>query len=365
MQPFPSHSEPAPPGAADHGDGLPATDGGMFARMRWVVAALFLLSALAGLWRWRAGTGVSAADTLPWELLAAGVGVGLAAALWVLLARLQRRYDTALRRHAALAAEAEADHRLHRETLDAIQAGIVLFDEQDRVLFSNADFRGLYGPIGDRIVPGVDFESLLRGGVALGLVPQAAADPEAWMRERLAQHRNPHAPALRELPDGRWRRITEQRLPDGKLLAFSIDVSDLVARDKELAAAREAERCLAQRLEDAVDALPDGFVLFDADDRLLMCNQRYRDLYRRSAEVLLPGARFEDILRHGLARGQYPQAIGREQAWLAETLHQFAAEDQAFLRELPGDRWLRVVKRRTRGVGLTGVFTEVTEQVHR
>ncbi len=43
--------------------------------------------------------------------------------------------------------------------------------------------------------------------------------------------------------------------------------------------------------------MSDGFVMFDAEDRLIACNSRYRDFYRISAPFIQPGARFEDIMR--------------------------------------------------------------------
>jgi diguanylate cyclase (GGDEF)-like protein len=129
-------------------------------------------------------------------------------------------------------------------------------------------------------------------------------------------------------------------------------------------ARHEAE--VAQRqLADAIEALPDGFALFDADDRLSICNARYREIYRETAPALEPGARFEDLLRYGLAHGQYPQAVGRESEWLAERLARHRAPSRPQIQELPGNRWLRIDERPTRDGGIAGVRTEVTELVRR
>ena len=114
--------------------------------------------------------------------------------------------------------------------------------------------------------------------------------------------------------------LLKVRLADGSLLAFSVDVSDLVEKERALDAARAQAQQERERLEDALEALPDGFALFDADDRLVVCNQRYREIYERSAPAIRAGAHFEDLLRYGLARGQYPGAEGRESAWLEERL---------------------------------------------
>ena len=120
-------------------------------------------------------------------------------------------------------------------------------------------------------------------------------------------------------------------------------------------------------LDDAIEALPDGFALFDSDDRLLLCNQPYREIYRASAPAMVIGASFESIVRYGLERGQYPQAGSSDserQGWLDERLRRHRQPDgQAVLQELPDNRWLRIDERRTRGGGVAGVRTDVTEMV--
>lgn len=145
----------------------------------------------------------------------------------------------------------ERSHRLTRETLDAMQAGIVLYDPQDRLILCNDDFRQLYGPIAQHLAPGMTFEQLLTEAVRAGLVPEASGREQAWIAERLKIHREPGAPVLRELPDGRWRRIVERRLSDGSLLAFSTDVTDLVQRERRLQQEVAARQAVEVQLREA------------------------------------------------------------------------------------------------------------------
>src|SRR5688572_16167806 len=72
------------------------------------------------------------------------------------------------------------------------------------------------------------------------------------------------------------------------------------------------------RLRAVVDAMPEGIVLLDADGRYVLWNDRYSEIYHRSADMFAPGAKLMDTLRVGVARGDYPDAVGREEAWLAE-----------------------------------------------
>lgn len=251
------------------------------------------------------------------------------------------------------------------EALDAMDAGVVLFDAQDRLVLCNRNFRALYPGMEDQLRPGRTFESLLREAVGRGLVREAQGDVEAFVAERVGRHRQPGPPLLRQLPDGRWRRITEQRLADGSLLAFSIDVTELVEKESALEEARAEAAQARERLQDAIEALPDGFALYDTQDRLVVCNHRYREIYAASAPAIRAGTSFEDILRYGLAHGQYPAAEGQELSWLEERLYRHRHADQPILQELPGNRWLRIEERQTRLGGVAGVRVDVTELVQK
>ena len=251
------------------------------------------------------------------------------------------------------------------EALDAMDAGIVLYDAQDRLVLCNRNFRALYPAIAPRLVPGLPFESLLREAIAQGLIPEAQGDVESFVARRVKQHHEPGAPLLRRMADGRWRRISEQRLGDGSLLAFSIDVTELVEKERALEQARAEALQSRERLEDAIEALPDGFALYDEQDRLVVSNQRYREIYGLTAPAIRPGTTFEAILRYGLARGQYPAADGQELTWLEERLYRHRHADQPILQELPGNRWLRIEERPTRLGGVAGVRVDVTELVQR
>jgi diguanylate cyclase (GGDEF)-like protein len=138
----------------------------------------------------------------------------------------------------------------------------------------------------------------------------------------------------------------------------------MLEQQRALDAARHDAERAHRTLDDAIEALPDGFALYDADDRLVLCNQRYRDIYPESAAAMHKGASFENIVRYGLERGQYPQAAADPEAWLAERVRRHREPDGvAILQELTGNRWLRIDERRTRDGGIAGVRTDVTELV--
>jgi signal transduction histidine kinase/CheY-like chemotaxis protein len=116
------------------------------------------------------------------------------------------------------------------------------------------------------------------------------------------------------------------------------------------------------RIWAALEAIPDGFVLYDRDERLLTCNQRYRDCYPASAPAMQPGTLFEDILRFGLAHTQHADAVGREEEWLAERLTQYRAGEGTFEQQLADGRWIRAHDHITPDGGRVGLRIDITRE---
>lgn len=103
-------------------------------------------------------------------------------------------------------------------------------------------------------------------------------------------------------------------------------------------AAVEAERKTRQvqeRLEDAVDHMPLGIGLYDAEDRLVIRNHADRD-FGPIADQIRPGTKFEDILRAAVAAGLISDAIGREEEFIQERLEQHRNPTGPFERRLHG-----------------------------
>ncbi|MCU4181184.1 EAL domain-containing protein [Bosea sp. BH3] len=123
----------------------------------------------------------------------------------------------------------------------------------------------------------------------------------------------------------------------------------------------DAERARAARvLGNAIEAMADGFVMWDKDDRLMTCNQRYKDLYALSAPFMTVGASFEDIIRGGAELGQYPQASGDLEAFVQEIVLWHRSGAGARERLLPDGRWLLITERRTADGGTVGIRTDIT-----
>jgi PAS domain S-box-containing protein len=118
------------------------------------------------------------------------------------------------------------------------------------------------------------------------------------------------------------------------------------------------------RLTDALESISDGFILWDADERLVTCNSRYCELFAMSGDLMTPGRSFEEIVRSAVARGQYPEASADPEAWIQERIQRHRSGESGFELQLADGRWLRVTDRRTAEGGIVGIRTDITERRH-
>lgn len=133
-----------------------------------------------------------------------------------------------------------------------------------------------------------------------------------------------------------------------------------VARDNALLAWNAAELARSQ-LVTAIEALADGFVLYDAEDRLVLCNRRYREIYRASADLLVPGASFEEIIREGVRRGQYPEARDAPERWIEARLGAHRAVHSSIEQLTSDGVWLRIDESRTADGGVAGFRVDISD----
>ncbi|RVK06945.1 adenylate/guanylate cyclase domain-containing protein [Sinorhizobium meliloti] len=117
-----------------------------------------------------------------------------------------------------------------------------------------------------------------------------------------------------------------------------------------------------QRLIDAIESISEGFAFYDNEDRLLVCNSRYRDiLYPGMDDTVVSGTHFEAIIRAAAERGLIEDAIGREQEWLAERLEAHRNPTGTLLQQRGPDRWIQISERRISGGGTVAVYSDITE----
>ncbi|MCA8959326.1 MAG: response regulator [Planctomycetes bacterium] len=144
--------------------------------------------------------------------------------------------------------------------------------------------------------------------------------------------------------------------PDGKVfgvLGVYIDITGQKQVEEEL-------RTTRARLEDAVEAINAGLVMYDREERLVFCNERYRELYPEAREILIPGAPYEGILQHYVQAR--PEVLGEMTAgeWVRDRLDRHRRGNATWEQSLP-DQVIRISDRPTSDGGVVSLRTDITD----
>jgi signal transduction histidine kinase/DNA-binding response OmpR family regulator len=143
---------------------------------------------------------------------------------------------------------------------------------------------------------------------------------------------------------------------DRAMLERSLELSS-----KELSDARDEATAARRRLTDALESITEGFFLFDAEDRLVVCNSRFRELYPGLADIVVPGVTFDTILRTVTQRGILTDPAGRTEEWIQERLERHRNPGGPLLHHQSDGLWIQISERKTQDGGTVGVYTDVTE----
>jgi diguanylate cyclase (GGDEF)-like protein/PAS domain S-box-containing protein len=147
----------------------------------------------------------------------------------------------------------------------------------------------------------------------------------------------------------------------GNSRRVAAEIGEIVRKRAEAEAAIAEARKSHERLREAIDILPQGIVFLDADGRYILWNKKYAEIYNRSSDQFKPGARLQDTIRVGVERGDYPDAIGREEEWIAERLKKLFQPGERHEQALSDGRVILIEERLTEDGGIIGLRVDITE----
>ena len=276
--------------------------------------------------------------------IAFAVGVAVVAALTgAVLVQLRRQ-------HASEAALAASEARLN----DLVESLSDWVWEQD------ADLRFTSFTCGAKASFGADPQSYIgkrRGDGGIDV------DPEDWRKhlEDLAARRPFHNLYHRRRDSsGRTLHLLTSGKPvfdaEGRFAGYRGTGRNIT---EQIEAQLHAER-YQRRLYDAVASFPEAFVLWDVEDRLVLCNDRFRTMLPPLPGRELTGATFAELIRAIVAAGVLPEARGREEECIAEHVdrHRRCAEPYELL--LGDGRWVMVTEQRLADGGVASIIVDVT-----
>ena len=163
----------------------------------------------------------------------------------------------------------------------------------------------------------------------------------------------------------RWQRdqTVVERNSAGRairLVGTIFDIEDSVRQTEALRAAAEEARAATTLFEDALGAMTEGFVLFDPDDRIINCNQQFRDYFKEYGDLARPGVLFKDFVRAGFERGMFPVGFTDFETYYAGIMARRANASGPREQGLSNGRVLLVSDHRLANGSLVAIYTDIT-----
>ncbi|RLA15565.1 MAG: guanylyl cyclase [Gammaproteobacteria bacterium] len=133
----------------------------------------------------------------------------------------------------------------------------------------------------------------------------------------------------------------------------------VVVRETNLREIQEAR----QRLRDAIESIAEGFSLYDAEDRLVLCNSHYCDLYPGIASVMVAGTPFETVIRAAAEAGLIKGAENNIDEWLGKRMALYHDARGSHLQQQTDGRCIQIHECKTADGGTVAVYSDITELV--
>lgn len=269
--------------------------------------------------------------------------------------RLADEREQALKRLEVARDEATAANQILQVTFNHMAQGVSMFDGDGRLVAWNQQFRHLLNLPDQLLTKTTTFADFIRHLAVRGdFGPGDTAD---LVRNRLASLGEPYVGA-RVLPDGRVLEVRRNPVPGGGFVSMYSDITQQRQAQAQVELARN-------RLNDAIQSISDGFALWDQEDRLIIFNDRCRQLLKLENKFAV-GVTFVALIRM-LARRRARASDGSDDddVWIANRLasHRSAGADEDL--QLDDGTWLRVGSHRTREGGIVTTWADISTLKHR
>jgi signal transduction histidine kinase/DNA-binding response OmpR family regulator len=241
---------------------------------------------------------------------------------------------------AANAAAAMAERRLW-DSIETLHDGFAIFDAKERLVAANRSYLGAFDQ--SRISIGMHYAELLRNVARDGMLVIEPPGLEEWVARMCARWQQDIVPDVDlHLTNGQWIRLSERRTRDGDMVSLARDITENM------------------RVWAAIEAIPDGFVLYGRDERLLYCNQRFLEIFGFVEDAPLRGKSFDELLHLALSKGVFEIDDAQGEHWCAEQIRRFRRSEEVYEQHMHDGRWIRAYNRLTPDGGRVGLRVDIT-----
>ena len=245
--------------------------------------------------------------------------------------------------------------------LTNVPIGISMFDAQSRLIVCNDRFREIFQFPPDASLIGLTTGALK--GVLLGArVPVADLDHIA--KDWGEGDDGSGGMQVRNLANGRIIATTTQRAPDGRTINVHQDITLVEQLHAMLARQRDDLAAKNSQLNIALSNMEQGLSMFDREQRLIIANKRYAEIYGFGADLMTPGTHFSAFLEHRARNGDFAiqNAKARFDKLLAEV---HCGKSSTLLHDLRDGRRIRIRYNPLPEGGWVSTHEDVTEATER
>jgi diguanylate cyclase (GGDEF)-like protein/PAS domain S-box-containing protein len=243
-------------------------------------------------------------------------------------------------------------HALLVEVTEAITAGVIVHDEHDRLVLRNRRCEEIYIGTDYLRTPGASFEDTLRYGVAHGTFLDAIGREEEWIAEQIAS-REQQVTHDHPLSNGRWVRYYNRRMSDGGYITTAVDITQLKRREEEL-------KVQNARFIATIENMAHGICMFDKDLRLIVCNQRYSEMYGLTPDQTRPGTALRSILEARVAVGNAPDDVD---SYVEQRLQEVRSQQPLYMvNHMRDGRVFAISHQPMADGGCVAIHQDITEQ---
>ena len=182
--------------------------------------------------------------------------------------------------------------------LDSAAQGICVYDADSRVVLFNRAYLELFNLSADVIRPGLSYREVMEHSAARGNFAPEMVEPICRERVTLAAA-GKRVSVQQQLPSGIIMTLDIRPLPDGGWIIICDDIT----RRAKLETALQVQ---TDRIERAVAHMSHGLTLFGADERLVVCNEQYLQVYGLDPDVVKPGITHREVIEHFVSQGNAP-----------------------------------------------------------
>ena len=249
--------------------------------------------------------------------------------------------------------EAGGVERQLQVALASMPGALMYTDDKLNIVFCNDRLREMYRVPDQLLQPGRPYPDVLRYLAENGYY--GPGDVDAQVARRVESLRSPTGQSFEDhTPDGRWYRILRRRVTGGGAVTVMTDITEQKESEQQLAD-KEAQ------LHVALANMPGALVYTDDKLNIVLCNDRFAEMYIVPPELLQPGRPYPDVLRYLAENGYYgPGDVDTLVAPRVESLRN--PTGRAFEDYTPDGRCYRILRRRVTGGGAITVMTDITAQ---